>query len=466
MQFMKAIMRVKPIGTDRSNSQQSLKRVMGAVDLTFLGVGAIIGTGIFVLTGVAAALYAGPAVIISFIISGIVATLSALCYSELAAMDPVAGSAYSFTYSSMGEIIAWLIGWNMILEYLVSAGAVAVGWSSYFSDLLRSVGITLPLTLTKSFFEGGFINLPAVIITLLVALLSAFGTKGSAKATKIIVSIKLLVIALFIILGIREIDSANWVPFSPFGFTGIMHGAAIVFFAYIGFDAVSTAAEDVKDPKHDLQRGIIGSLVISTVLYIVVAGILTGIQKYSLLNTPSPLSSALIARGIRWASAILSIGALAGLTSVLIAVIFAQSRIFYAMSRDGLLPPIFSKLNKKYHTPFFDILIIGTVISCIGAFLPIGFIAQMANIGTLSAFTAVAIGVMVLRKKRPELDRPFRVPWVPVLPILSAVMSVYLMFNLPPVTWVRFVVWIGIGLVVYFFYGYKNSRLAGKPGRE
>lgn len=459
---VKSLLRVKPIGEDRSSERSSLKRVMSALDLTFLGVGAIIGTGIFVLTGVAAALYAGPAVIISFIISGIAATLAALCYSELAAMDPVAGSAYSFTYSSMGELIAWLIGWNMILEYLVSAGAVAVGWSSYFSDLLGAAGITLPAYLTKSVFEGGAVNLPAVVITLLVTLLSALGTKGSARATQIIVSVKLLVIALFIFLGVRAIDTSNWVPFTPFGFTGIFHGAAIVFFAYIGFDAVSTAAEDVKDPKHDLQRGIIGSLLISTVLYIVVAGVLTGMQKYTQLNTPSPLSSALMAKGIRWASAFISVGALAGLTSVLIAVIFAQSRIFFAMSRDGLLPPIFSRLHKKFSTPLFDILIIGAAISLIGAFLPIGFIAQMANIGTLSAFTAVAIGVIVLRKKKPDLSRPFRMPWVPFLPILSAAMSVLLMFNLPAVTWVRFVIWIGIGLVVYFCYGYRHSRLAGR----
>lgn len=465
MHSVKAMMRVKPIGVNE-NGKQSLKRVMGALDLTFLGVGAIIGTGIFVLTGVASALYAGPAIVISFIISGAAATLSALCYSEFAAMDPVAGSAYSFAYSSMGELIAWLIGWNMILEYLVSAGAVAVGWSSYLSDLLISVGVTLPQTLTKSVFEGGIFNLFAVIITMLVTLLSIFGTKGSTRATKIIVSIKLLVIALFIVLGITKVKSTNWVPFAPFGFSGIVHGAAIVFFAYIGFDAVSTAAEDVKDPKHDLQRGIIGSLLISTILYIVVAGILTGIQKYSLLNTPSPISSALIATGTRWASALISVGALAGLTSVLIAVIFAQSRIFFAMSRDGLLPPVFSKIHKKYHTPTFDILIIGIAISLIGAFLPVGFIAQMANIGTLSSFAVVAVGVIVLRKTKPDLERPFRVPWVPFLPIVSAILSIYLMFNLPLTTWIRFFVWMIIGIVIYFYYGFKNSRLGSDPDKN
>lgn len=460
MYSLKSMMRIKPIATDKAKANNTLKRVMSSLDLTFLGVGAIIGTGIFVLTGVASALYAGPAVIISFVISGFAATLAALCYSELAAMNPVAGSAYSFTYSSMGELIAWLIGWNLILEYLVAAGAVAVGWSSYFNDLLVSVGMSLPDFLSKSVFEGGFINIFAVIITALVTLISLFGTSESARATKIIVSIKLLVILLFIVLGTTRINTSNWVPFAPFGFSGIMHGAAIVFFAYIGFDAVSTAAEEVKDPKRDLPRGIIGSLLISTILYIIVAGVLTGIENYTHLNTPSPISSALISTGVNWAGAFISVGALAGLTSVLIAVIFAQSRIFYAMSRDGLLPPVFSKLNKKYGTPAFDILIIGLAIALISAFLPVGFIAQMANIGTLSAFAVVAIGVILLRKTKPDLERPFRVPFVPLLPIVSIVMSIYLMLNLPASTWIRFVVWIAIGLIIYLFYGYKHSLLS------
>mgnify|MGYP000864385186 CR=1 FL=1 len=466
MGISKALFRVKPVGIDHSREKQSLKRVMGSVELTFLGVGAIIGTGIFVLTGVAAALYAGPAVIISFVISGFAATLAALCYSEMASLDPVAGSAYSFTYSSMGEIIAWLIGWNLILEYLVAAGAVAVGWSSYFNDLLLSMGVTLPVSLTKSPFDGGVINLFAVIITGLVIAVSVFGTKGSTTAIKIIVLIKILVIGLFLALGLTRVETANWVPFAPFGFSGIMHGAAIVFFAYIGFDAVATAAEDVKDPKRDLPRGIIGSLLISTMLYIAVAAVLTGMQKYTSLDTPSPISSALLATGIRWAGAFISVGALAGLTSVLIAVIFAQSRIFYAMSRDGLLPPVFARIHQRYQTPLFDLLLIGAAIAFVSAFFPVEIIAEMANIGTLSAFTVVAIGVIVLRRKKPDLERPFRVPYVPVLPVVSVLMSVYLMLNLPLVTWIRFVVWIAIGLVIYFLYGFKRSLLAGNDGEE
>lgn len=460
MHISKDLLRIKPVETAQPPAKEGLKRVMGSLELTFLGVGAIIGTGIFVLTGVAASLYAGPAVIVSFVISGIAATLAALCYAEMASMVPVAGSAYSFTYSSLGEIIAWLIGWNLILEYVVAAAAVAVGWSSYFNDLLLSAGIHLPKALTKSPFDGGVIDIFAVIITLLVIVISILGTKGSTEAIKVIVTVKLLVILLFIGLGINKIQSANWTPFMPFGFSGVMQGAAIVFFAYIGFDAVSTAAEDVRDPKRDLKRGIIASLVISTVLYIAVAAILTGMEKYTALDTPSPISTALIHAGIRWAGALISVGALAGLTSVLIAVIFAQSRIFYAMARDGLLPPLFGKIHNHFRTPFVNFLLIGAAVAMISAFFPVEFIAQMANIGTLSAFAVVAIGVIVLRKTKPQLERPFRVPWVPVLPVVSAALSVYLMLNLPAATWLRFVIWIAIGLVIYYFYGFRNSKLA------
>lgn len=468
MRVLRTIFRTKPIADAKKSAEEkgSLKRVMGALDLTVLGIGAIIGTGIFVLTGVASAEYAGPAVVISFVISGVAAALAALCYAELASMVPVAGSAYSYAYSSMGEIVAWLIGWNLILEYLVSAGAVAVGWSSYLSDLLQSVGITLPKELTKSVFEGGILNLPAVVITLLVTVIVIHGTKDSARMTNVIVGIKLLVIALFLALGVMNVKSENWRPFYPFGFSGVIHGAAIVFFAYIGFDAVATAAEDVRNPKRDLPRGIIASLVISTVLYIAVAFILTGLQKYTQLGTPSPISSALLAVGIRWASGVVSVGALAGLTSVLIAVIFAQSRIFFAMSRDGLLPPVFSKLHKKFDTPYFNTLLVGAAISLIGALLPVGFIAQMANIGTLSAFAVVAVGVIILRKTQPKLERPFRVPFVPVLPILSVLFSAYLMINLPAATWIRFVIWIAIGIVIYKYYGFRHSALTKKNSRS
>ncbi|MCR4434553.1 MAG: amino acid permease [Clostridiales bacterium] len=444
----------------KGEKKRALSRSMGALDLTALGVGAIIGTGIFVLTGVAAATYAGPAVILSFIISGIAAGLAALCYAELSAMVPVAGSAYSYAYASLGEIVAWLIGWNLVLEYLVAAGAVSVGWSSYFADLLRSAGIHIPGAFALSPFEGGIINIPAVLITLIVTWIAVRGTKDSAKATKFIVLVKLLVILLFILVGAFRVNPGNWTPFAPFGVSGIMQGAAIVFFAYIGFDAVATAAEEVRNPKRDLPLGIVSSLVISTVLYILVAGILTGMINYTRLNTPSPIAAALLSTGIRWATSFVSIGALAGLTSVLIAVIFAQSRIFFAMARDGLLPPVFAVIHKKYETPYIDTLLVGTAISLIGAFFPVGIIAEMANIGTLSALTVVSLGVIILRRTQPDAERPFKVPWTPYLPILSVIFCVYLMLNLPLATWIRFVVWMAIGIAIYYFYSAKHSVLA------
>ncbi len=460
MSFKELLLRKKPIGRLEAQAYRNqLNRSMGALDLTALGIGAIIGTGIFVLTGVASALYAGPAVVISFLISGFAAGLAALCYAELSAMVPVAGSAYTYAYTAMGELIAWLIGWNLILEYLVAAGAVAVGWGSYFADMLSSIGVDLPVALTHSPFEGGVFNLPAVVISLLVMLLVIRGTKESAKLTKIIVAVKLLVVALFIIVGVFYVHKKNFTPFTPYGFPGIIQGSAIVFFAYIGFDAVSTAAEEVRNPKRDLPRGIIASLIVSTVLYVLVALVVNGMMPYTELNTPSPISTALLSVGIRWASAFISVGALAGLTSVLIAVIFAQTRIFFAMSRDGLLPPLFGRVHKRFETPYVGTLIVGVLIALVGAFFPVDLIAQMANIGTLSALAVVAIGVIILRRTQPGLERPFKVPWVPFLPALSALMSAYLMINLPLATWVRFVIWIVIGIVIYALYGRKHSAL-------
>jgi APA family basic amino acid/polyamine antiporter len=463
------LLRTKPVELSLQEAQtanpKGLARTLGTVDLTALGVGAIIGTGIFVLTGVAAANFAGPAVIISFVVSGLAAGLAALCYAELAASVPVAGSAYTYTYSSLGEFVAWLVGWNLILEYLVSAAAVAVGWSGYFCDMLKSVGVPVSPYLTLSPWDGGWFNLPAIIITLLITWIVLRGSRESAQATKFIVLIKLAVVVLFILVGMFHIDTANWKPFAPFGFSGIMAGAAIVFFAYIGFDAVATAAEEVKDPKRSLPRGIIASLGISTVLYILVAGILTGMLKYTYLNSPSPISSALLAVGIRWASAFISVGALAGLTSVLIAVIFAQSRIFFAMARDGLLPPVFATVHRKYKTPHVNILLIGTAICLIAAFFPVRIIAEMANIGTLSALAVVSLGVIILRKTKPQLERPFKVPWVPVIPAAAVIACLYLMLNLPAATWIRLVIWLTAGIVVYFLYGVDHSILRSPENR-
>lgn len=455
------IWRTKPIEAMINNKDKNsgLAKTMGPFDLTALGIGAIIGTGIFVLTGVAAAKYAGPGVVLSFIISGIAAALAALVYAELASMVPVAGSAYTYSYASLGELVAWLIGWNLILEYMVAAGAVAIGWGSYFSDFLKSFSINLPATFTKSLFEGGIINLPAIMITLLITWLAVRGTKESTSLNKIIVTVKILVIILFIALASTHVKPVNWQPFLPFGISGVVQGAAIIFFAYIGFDAVSTAAEEVKNPSRDLPIAIIGSLIISTILYIIVSLILTGIVPYPRLNTASPVTTALLAIGFRFASGLVSIGALAGLTSVLLVTTFAQSRIFFAMSRDGLLPPIFHKIHPKYKTPYINNLLIGLLVALIAAFLPITIVAELANIGTLSAFIVVSIGVIILRKKRPDLKRPFRTPLMPYLPIMAILSAAFLVINLPRLTLIRFVVWVAIGTVIYFAYSKKHSIL-------
>lgn len=437
----------------------TLPRTLGALDLVSLGVGAIIGTGIFVLTGVAAALYAGPGVVLSFVLAGIASGLAALIYAEMASMIPVAGSAYTFTFVSLGEIPAWLVGWNLILEYIVAASAVSIGWSSYLVDLLKSAGVNLPAALTTSPMSGGIVNLPAALIVLAITALIITGTQHSATANKFVVAAKLAAIILFVVLGVKHVDPANWRPFLPFGVTGVLHGAAIVFFAYIGFDAVSTAAEEVKNPRRDLAIGIVASLVIAMVLYILVSLVLTGMVPYTTLNTASPVATAMLRVGLQWTAAAVSLGALAGLTSVLLVVLYGQSRIFFAMARDGLLPPIFDWIHPRLKTPLWDSVIIGLIVAAMGAVLPITIVAELANIGTLSAFTAVSAGLLVLRSKRPDLSRPFRVPWSPWLPLMSIGASVYLAAYLPPLTWVRFGVWVAVGLVIYHFYGRRHSHL-------
>ncbi|MFZ5650651.1 MAG: amino acid permease [Bacillota bacterium] len=468
------IFRKKPVQSvlaGRAENRRGLVPTLNAWDLTALGVGAVIGTGIFVLTGVAAANYAGPGVIFSFILAGVVSGLAAIVYTELAAALPVAGSVYTFTYVTMGEIAAWLVGWNLILEYMVAAGAVAIGWSSYVVDLLRSVGLVFPVSLAASPFEGGIINLPAIFIAIAVTALIISGTRESAWVNRIVVTAKLAAIVLFLVIGIRHINTANWTPLLPFGIAGVFKGAAIVFFAYIGFDAVATASEEVKNPQRDLPRGIIYSLIVASVLYVAVAVTLTGMVKYTGLNTASPVAAALLKAGIPWASALVSVGALAGLTSVLLVAMYGQSRIFFAMGRDDLLPPVFDWLHPRLKTPVWDSLIIGVVVAAIGGLLPIGLVAEMANIGTLSAFMAASAGVMILRRMSPDLERPFRIPLMPVIPVLTIVSAAYLAVNLPAITWVRFVVWMAIGVAVYFSYGYGRSALArseaaGEEGRR
>ena len=456
--------RRKPIDAilaEGADDRHGLERTMGALGLTALGVGAIVGTGIFVLTGVAAAKYAGPGIVLSFVIAGIVSALAALCYAELASAVPIAGSAYTYAYATLGEFIAWIIGWDLILEYALGAAAVSIGWSAYFSDFLAtSLHLTIPKALHASPFNGGIIDLPAAIIVLLISALLVRGTSESNRVNQIIVTIKLLIVALFLIVGAGHVNPANWHPFLPFGVGGVFSGASIIFFAYIGFDMVSTSAEEVREPKRDLPRGIIGSLAICTVLYILVAGVLTGMVPFAQLNVASPVSFALIHVGLNWAGSIIAVGAIAGLTTVLLALLFAQSRIFFAMSRDGLMPPLFARIHPTFRTPYLSQAVIGIVVAFLAALTPIDVIAELVNIGTLGAFVLVSLGVMILRRREPQLARGFRVPGLPWLPLLSIAGCLFLIANLPWLTIVRFIVWLAIGLVVYFAYSRRRSKVA------
>jgi len=440
---------------------KSLKKVLGAFELTMLGIGAIIGTGIFVLTGIAAANYSGPALIISFMISGAACAFAGLCYAEFAAMVPVAGSAYTYGYAALGEVWAWIIGWDLILEYAVAISAVAIGWSGYMVSLLESAGVHLPAALINApGVKGGMINLPAMLIIAAITTLLIKGVKESAKFNNIIVGIKLVVILLFISIGVFHIHPANWTPFMPYGWSGVFKGAAIIFFAYIGFDAVSTAAEEVKNPQRDLPIGIITSLVVCTILYIIVSAILTGMVPYlQFKDTAAPVAFALQQIGINWGSALVSVGAVCGITSVLLVMMFGQTRVFFAMSRDGLLPKVFGQVHPKFGTPAKSTLLVGVVTAITAGFTPIGVVAELTNIGTLAAFIIVAISILVLRKTRPEIKRSFKVPFSPVVPILAVLFCGFLITQLPIITMIRFVVWLIIGGVVYFMYGRHNSVL-------
>jgi len=444
-----------------TQGEASLKKTLGALDLTMLGIGAIIGTGIFVLTGVAAAKYAGPGLVLSFIISGIACVFAALVYAEFSSSIPVAGSAYTYSYVSLGEFMAWIIGWDLMLEYLLAASTVAIGWSGYFQIFLNGFGIHLPTWATGALgtAQGAVLNVPAVIIALLITALLSLGVKEAARFNNVIVFIKLAVVVLFIVVASRFVKPENWTPFLPFGFKGVMSGAAIVFFAYIGFDAVSTAAEEVIDPKRDMPRGIIASLVVCTVLYIIVSLILTGVVPYQLLDVAAPVAFALQYVHQDWAAGIISLGAMGGITTVLLVMLYGQTRVFFAMSRDGLLPKVFSSVHPKYKTPFLSTWLTGITVAVIAGITPINTVAELVNIGTLSAFVFVSIGVIVLRKTQPDLPRSFRVPWVPWVPLLAAAFCLILMYQLPIITWIRFVVWLIIGLAIYFGYGINHSVL-------
>jgi basic amino acid/polyamine antiporter, APA family len=450
-------------------SEHSLKRCLSAWDLAFLGVGAIIGTGIFVLTGIAAATQAGPAVVLSFIISGLACAFAALSYSELSAAVGGCGSAYGYTYAAFGELFAFIIGWDLLLEYGISVAAVANGWSGYFNSALTALDIPLPEALTKAPKLGGIINLPASIIILVLMVLLIIGVKQSAKANNAMVIVKLITISVFIGIAVFNVHPENWHPFMPFGWfdtlpngktTGIFAGASLVFFAYVGFDAVSTAAEEAKDPQRDLPFGIIASLAFCTIVYIVVSGLLTGVVHYSELNVSSPVAHALSLIGFNWASALVSTGVIAGLTTVMLVLYYGLTRIIYAMSRDGLLSAFFSKVNPKTQTPVRVIALCGFIMALIAGLMPLGDLAELVNIGTLAAFAFVCLGVIILRITQPELPRPFLSPFSPLFPVLGMLSCGSLMAFLPAITWLRFVVWLVIGLIVYFTYSMHNSKLS------
>jgi basic amino acid/polyamine antiporter, APA family len=457
----------------------SLKRVLGPFHLTMLGVGVIIGAGIFVVTGQAAAQYAGPAIIISFIISAIGCAFAGLCYAEFASMVPVAGSAYTYAYVTLGRFFAWIIGWDLILEYLFGASTVAVGWSGYLNSLIRDFGITLPAAFIQAPLAyhhatgwqvtGAVMNVPAMIIVLLCTVLLVIGIKESAHVNNIIVVVKIAVILLFIGFGIFYIKADNLTPFIPenmgtfghFGWSGILRGAGVIFFAYIGFDTLSTAAQEVRNPQRDMSIGIIGSLVIATTLYILVTFVLTGIVSYQELGVPEPIGVGVdsLGLGFLWLRPVIKIGAIAGLSSVVLVLLYGQSRIFFSMSKDKMLPENFAKLHPAFRTPHVTTVTIGLAAMLIAGLFPMGMLAEMVSIGTLLAFVIVCISVLVLRKTRPGLHRPFRTPWVPLIPILGALISLLQMVALPLDTWLRLIIWMAVGFIIYFAYGrYHASR--------
>ena len=504
---MGSLFRTKPLSQLMGETQgQGLKRVLNATNLVTLGIGAIIGAGIFVLSGQAAAQYAGPGIVISFIISGLACAFAGLCYAEFASMIPISGSAYTYAYATMGEFLAWIIGWDLILEYLFAASTVAVGWSGYVVSFLRDVGIDIPVQYTAALGSQmvhipqvgwqmvtdqlqtnlvqqginiaslphvtAIMNLPAMFVVAAITILLVIGIKESAKFNNIMVFIKVAVIILFIGIGFYFVRMANWTPFIPdrvydshgdghYGWLGVLRGAAVIFFAYIGFDAVSTAAQEAKRPQKDMPIGILGSLTVSTILYILVAIVLTGIVSYTQLNVADPIAVGVNAMGsgMFWLRPIIKLAAIAGLSSVILVMLLGQPRIFYAMSKDGLLPPVFSKVHRRFGTPYISSIITGIVAIVIAGITPINILGELVSIGTLLAFVIVCIGILILRKTKPDVERPFRTPWVPVVPILGAVICLAQMVALPFDTWLRLIIWFVIGLAIYFMYSKSHSKL-------
>jgi basic amino acid/polyamine antiporter, APA family len=457
---------------------QRLKRALGALNLTALGIGAIIGTGIFVLTGTVAAQNAGPAVVLSFVLAGIASIFAALCYSEFASLVPMAGSAYTYGYATLGEFVAWIIGWDLVLEYALAATTVAIGWSGYVVSFLADLGIHIPaqwqaargtvVTMADGTQVTALLNLPAVFIIALITTLLVVGIKESASVNNVIVFIKVAVILLFIALAVSHVNPDNWHPFIPpntgerehFGFSGVVAGAAIVFFAYIGFDSVTTAAQEAKNPQRDMPIAIIGSLVACTVLYIVVSAIATGVVPYTELDVPAPIAKVADYTGLGFFGAFIKIGAIAGLTSVILVQLLGQSRVFYSMSRDGLLPPFVQKIHPRFRTPYITSIVTGLAVAIPAAILPVRDAAKLVSIGTLLAFVIVCTGVLVLRIREPNLRRPFKTPFVWFVAPAGALSAAYLMFYLDLQTWIRLLIWLAIGLTIYFVYSRTHSNLA------
>ena len=437
-----------------------LKRSLGPLNLTALGIGSIIGTGIFVLTGTAASQNAGPALVLSMLISAIGCAFAGLCYAEFAAMVPVAGSAYTYAYATAGELFAWIIGWDLILEYALSTSTVAVGWSGYFVSLMNGVGVTVPPAMTSP-----PMNLPAAVIVLLVTTLLVIGIKESADTNTLLVTIKTIVLIVFIAAGAAYVKRENLTPFVPpnsgsfgeFGWSGVLRGAGVMFFAYIGFDAVSTAAQEAKNPARDMPIGILGSLAICTVIYVLVAIVLIGIVPYKDLMVADPLAVGIDATGLRWLSPVIKVAALFGLFSTMLVNLLAQTRIFFAMSRDGLLPPVFGVVHPRFRTPYLSTVLTGSIIALVAALTPINILGQLVSIGTLLAFVLVSIGVIVLRRTAPDAPRPFRTPAVPFVPIAGAAICLAQMVSLPLATWERLFIWLAVGLTIYFAYSHRHA---------
>ncbi|HEX7180631.1 MAG TPA: amino acid permease [Thermoanaerobaculia bacterium] len=483
---------------EEMKGENRLRRVLGPVQLTSLGVGAIIGAGIFVATGAAAHNVAGPALMLSYVIAGITCIFAALCYAEFASMVPVAGSAYTYAYATLGELFAWIIGWDLVLEYAVGSATVATGWSGYFQNVLSKIGIVLPELFRESPWRydvaagefvgtGSFINLPAVIIVAIITAVLVKGIHESANFNATMVVIKLAAVVFVIVVGAFYINKVNWVPFAPYGWTGLsffgkhvagqvdpggaplgmLAGAAIIFFAYIGFDSVSTHTEEAKNPQRDVPIGIVASLLICTILYILVVAVLTGMVKYDQLDVNAPVSRAFQQQGIGWAEGLIALAGVAGITSVLLVMMLSGPRVFLAMARDGLVPKgFFGDVHPKFRTPHKSTILIGLFVICLAGFLPIDALLHLTNIGTLLAFVIVCAAVLIMRKKYPNAERPFRCPWVPFVPVMGILSCLMLMFSLPADNWWRLFVWLGIGFLIYFLYGRRHSVMSKYTAAE